>query len=222
MNNFFKQEPGTNATFEIKFNFNELSDGNWTKAVDKLHLNPLFYTETTPFSRTENVQLIKVISEICTKGKFWQKYDQTCQPCAVGTRTTVDMALSCEECYQNAVCLGKDNIYPIPGYVRMHDKSDLILRCFNKEACSGGEIDEEGNSDRCEWDKQCDLNFKNCAEGYQGDYCGSCAPGYWKNPNMFTCYECTNSGMLVKGGFIVFFIMIVMIIFKIFWRSKEQ
>ena len=102
----------------------------------------------------------------------------------------------------------------------MHDKSDLMVRCFNKEACSGGEYDDAGEPKRCEWDKQCKYNFKNCAEGYKGEYCASCKPGYWKNPNMFTCYECTNSSYLSKGILLIFFMMIVMIIFKIFWRSK--
>ena len=47
------------------------------------------------------------------------------------------MATYCEACYENAVCLGGDSTYPIPGYMRMHLSTDLIIRCFNREACSG-------------------------------------------------------------------------------------
>ena len=120
-NNFFKQIPGTIAHFEVLFTFQEPEDA-------------VFYGLVPVFKER---RIIKVVSSICAIGKFYQQYDETCQTCRPGTKTTVAMATYCEACYENAVCLGGDSTYPIPGYMRMHKSTDLIVRCFNREACSG-------------------------------------------------------------------------------------
>ena len=98
------------------------------------------------------------------------------------------MATYCEACYENAVCLGGDSTYPIPGYVRMHQSTDLIIRCFNREACSG--VPKEDFPKEVT-DETRHMTLQNCNEGYQGIMCATCSDGYWKNPITYNCYECS-------------------------------
>ena len=79
------------------------------------------------------------------------------------------MATSCEACYENAACLGSDSTYPIPGYIRMHNSTDLIVRCFNREACSGVAKEAFLSLDKENKERLKSLGvstLQNCKEGY--------------------------------------------------------
>ena len=69
---------------------------------------------------------------------------------------------------------------PKAGYVRMHERSIIFIRCFLQQACPVGE--------------KTDVLGK-CAEGYQGVMCAACEEGLWKRTNTFECSECTNTGI---------------------------
>ena len=71
-----------------------------------------------------------------------------------------------------------------PGYYKFSDSSYFIIRCFNYDACLGGNITEalQGNYENG--------NENECAEGYEGVMCATCSSGYWNNINSYNCYEC--------------------------------
>ena len=77
-------------------------------------------------------------SKQCEAGTYYTgspKY--ICVTCKPPETTYKRMASFCEPCAKNANCeLGTDAI-PNPGYIKPHNKSALIVRCYNKEACSG-------------------------------------------------------------------------------------
>ena len=89
-----------------------------------------------------------------------------------------------------------------------------MCRCFNKEACTG----EEEKLDK----------LQNCAtsKGYEGLFCASCSREHWKNPGTFNCYECdekdTFKQLMYKVLLLIVFIVIVSIIIKIFWNTKDE
>ena len=116
------------------------------------------------------------------------------------------MALFCEPCAQNANCESGTAAIPYPGYVKPHETSTLIVRCFNKEACSG-----DGND-----------QIQNCAPGYEGNMCASCQSGYWKNPDTFTCNKCETEPTMGKFGMLAAFFAVVFVIYRMFQFSKVR
>lgn len=155
-------------------------------------------------------RIIKVYSNLCTKGYYLEEEDQVCIECAPGTHTYSEMQTSCEPCIQHLNCPGTGKTFPKTGYVRIHDESSLMIRCFNREAC----IEDDKNE------------LRNCATGYEGEMCASCQLGFWKNPGTFKCYECseTDSFMqsMYKALLLVFFLVIACIIFYVFWSTKAD
>ena len=53
-----------------------------------------------------------------------------------------DEVTSCNQCVENALCLGGDIIPPEPGYFRYDVNSSLYIECEVEEACEGGFVDE--------------------------------------------------------------------------------
>ena len=166
-NNYFRLKPGSVAYAEIRFDWqvqartdnttSVYATGDWVpcptnqneteeteialkseKGIDcygerPVRTSELFYNQT-------QYRVIKFNSTACKKGKFYyDNLDQTCQLCPDGTKTSKFNAQNCEICQENANCQDGNTI-PDKGYVRPHENSFMILRCFNREACSG-EVD---------------------------------------------------------------------------------
>jgi len=98
----------------------------------------------------------------------------TCEKCETGTFSFVPMTEpgNCIPCPEFGIC-ENDTLYPKKGYARFDVKSDVFVRCFYKEACLRGNMQNE---------------LKNCAEGYAGVLCASCADNYWKPHGTSYCY----------------------------------
>ncbi|CAM9340915.1 unnamed protein product, partial [Hapterophycus canaliculatus] len=62
------------------------------------------------------------------------------------------------------------------GYLRATNTSDIILACYNPDACSGGLTGSDGF----------------CTSGYKGPYCAVCETGYSPSP-YHTCTRCSTS-----------------------------
>jgi hypothetical protein len=96
------------------------------------------------------------------------------QACVCCPRHTYSFALNttgntCEPCPAFAVCLGADQVLPMPGYWRSGPHSVQMHRCpLGTAACAG--------SDKC-------------VVGYQGHLCGQCTPG-WGTTLPLKCGKC--------------------------------
>jgi hypothetical protein len=80
-----------------------------------------------------------------------------CQPCAPRTYGLDPKFAVCTMCPVNANCSGRTDITPLAGFWHSSSYSTQIHRCPKKEVCLYGGA---------------------CAEGYEGNVCGSCASGY--------------------------------------------
>ena len=67
----------------------------------------------------------------------------TCLPCEVGSRLYDVQTVpgTCEECLKEETCFGANSTAPMPGYWRSSPSSTNYIKCFNEDACLGG--DEE-------------------------------------------------------------------------------
>lgn len=64
--------------------------------------------------------------------------------------------------------------------MRFTPKSEVFVRCFNKDACEAGNLEDP---------------LKNCADEYSGVLCSSCAENHWKPYGTFYCYSCISDGL---------------------------
>lgn len=85
----------------------------------------------------------------------------TCLPCEPGFRL-YDAQLTpglCEECLEAENCFGSNHTSPKPTYWRSSPTSSNYLKCFNPDACLGGEEESP---------------LGDCKEGYGGILCANC------------------------------------------------
>ena len=128
-----------------------MTDGE--KNATEIRTDPVFYDP-------KKYKVIKFKSKLCQEGKFfYNKEKETCEKCEDGTKTTEDNADLCELCQENADC-PDGKTYPKEGFVRMFNKSYLMVRCFNRYACSNKIDDETSN--------------RTCMPGYEGIMCSMC------------------------------------------------
>jgi len=61
-----------------------------------------------------------------------------CQVCDYGTYALHVPSYFCEDCDENAECLGGDQISLHQGYWRSGPNSTYIIKCYSDKACIGG------------------------------------------------------------------------------------
>ena len=98
---------------------------------------------------------------------------QSCLICSTGTYG-FDPSQPCQNCPQNAQCLGNKTVLPEAGYWKAEIMTAEILGCPNKQACLGGDYENQQGV---------------CAEGYTGTLCQSCEPDF-SHSNKNTCSKC--------------------------------
>jgi len=130
-------------------------------------------------------------------------YERTsCLSCAARTFSLNASDESCKECPENARCPGGNSIIPDPGYWRLHT-SEEVIQCPNSAACLG----------------QPSQSSKACAEGYQGNLCQPCRPGY-SHTARAVCAQCPsptgNAVYLSFGGLLVLCVIwgVVYLVFR--------
>ena len=52
--------------------------------------------------------------------------------------------------------------------------------------------------------------------------CASCEPGYWKNEDTFTCYECEKTSDRDKMYMLCSFFIVLFILYQLFDNSKDR
>jgi hypothetical protein len=112
-----------------------------------------------------------------------------CEKCRVNHFSFDTADRECKVCPSYANCTGGAVLLPWKGHWRSSRRSTQIHKCPNPEACIGGD---------------------ECAEGYTGRLCGSCASGYGQQ-KPFKCGKCMGFGRVVAVYIIGALVLLVLI-----------
>jgi len=116
----------------------------------------------------------------------------TCYLCHINT-FSLTPSQPCNSCPPSATCYGGFNMVPKSGYWRPDPSLNIIYKCTNQQACLGSP--HISNLSRTGI----------CAEGYEGNLCAVCSPGYSQS-GISTCLKCpplqTNVGLTCLVGVI--------------------
>jgi hypothetical protein len=113
----------------------------------------------------------------------------SCQACLIGTYNVDSSVKGCLVCPDNANCTGGDQIYPKAGYWHSSKHSAQIHNCMSSGSCLYGGV---------------------CSEGYFGNLCGSCVPGYGDTVP-FQCEQCMpkwKTTVLFLSGWVAMFLLV--------------
>ncbi|TNV88178.1 hypothetical protein FGO68_gene13761 [Halteria grandinella] len=137
-----------------------------------------------------------------------------CQICPSGQYSLESQTepYSCKECQdQVSECIGGKELYPLPGYWRSSNHTDLFLACLYPPACIGRSQIE--NSTQTE-----------CAEGYQGILCANCQYGYSKSYDSNRCSKCPDNleNILLIAVFIIVFLVVITILVRSNIQNESQ
>eukprot|EP00899_Mesostigma_viride_P008437 jgi/Mesvir1/17595/Mv08827-RA.1 len=164
---------------------------NGRAEFDDLVLTALPGTYTVSFAsagvRGTSVQL-RV--RACVPGEV-RRASNACERCDPPLFSWRPQNRQCELCPPEAICLGGDDVLPLPGYWRSSNVSYEFHACLNENACNypGREdalLAMVADSTSATWraDAQCDVD-----QGYRGVLCAECAEGYTRKPG-FECKQC--------------------------------
>ncbi|CAM9817698.1 unnamed protein product, partial [Ectocarpus sp. 12 AP-2014] len=115
----------------------------------------------------------KRFEAVCFDCPYWDE----CSGC---TMTRGDVKPVCEEPLEHTTAEGPgvtvETLTIARGYWRATNQSEIILACYNPDACIGGETGANGY----------------CSPGYTGPYCAVCEAGY-SSSLAHTCTRCSSS-----------------------------
>ena len=129
----------------------------------------------------EALVTLEVLLRNCTVGEAL--INGQCIPCAPNSYN-LEAGVSCEECPEEAQCLGNFTILPKAGYWRASNSTDRFFACLHEKACKG-------------YPDSMNLTGE-CAEGYEGNKCETCTEGYFRWSRV-RCSKCPSSSMSFLG-----------------------
>jgi hypothetical protein len=112
-----------------------------------------------------------------------------CQTCPAGTYNVDSSVKDCLICPDSANCYGGDQMFPKAGYWHSTNHSAQIHKCLSSGTC---------------------LDEGVCSEGYSGNLCGTCAPGYGDTAP-FQCEQCMpnwKTTLLFLSGWVAMFLLV--------------
>jgi hypothetical protein len=121
--------------------------------------------------------------------------NSVCDLCAAGTYSFNTSDTVCQNCPAGLTCHGGANTTVDRDSWRPANTSELLLECYAKDICLGG-------------------NLAECETGYTGRLCTFCEEGYFRFGNFF-CLPCGNQtwgifrGILVISGTALFLIVMI-------------
>eukprot|EP00943_MAST-04B_sp_MAST-4B-sp1_P008297 g8297.t1 len=160
--------------------------------VDKTITFEFFHKTLFPINST--MQLVKCLKGY--KASLTKNHRFGCEVCP-GQQYSVISGGICHDCPTiGAVCMGRDNVYVIPGYYGHIDDSDGKISIFE---CNGGQCCPHLNDTSLE---TYDVNGIGCRIGSGKDcatnrdpstpFCGSCISGYSEVLGSSICRKCTS------------------------------
>ena len=167
----------------------------------------------------------------CEKGELPSEEEKRCVRCPRFSYTLEANEAGCKECEDHAVCDGTAALVPEEGYWHLHPFSPFMIRCLHRDACSFtnrtealAEFYRDGAQmlellDGLKAPNCTSLETRNhtqsvdfgdytqCADGYEGPACGSCASRYGHNADG-SCSECK----LSKGKTRLFTVLLSLVL----------
>eukprot|EP00347_Sterkiella_histriomuscorum_P000895 403374110 len=109
----------------------------------------------------------------CIEGEITQ--NNMCIECQKGTYSLKLHSISCEKCFNNGVCYGKNITGVLPGFWRSSNESTSTFPCPNEDSCLGG------------------IESK-CKIGFEGKLCSECSKNFngtqYARQGANDCIEC--------------------------------
>jgi len=147
----------------------------------------------------------------CGLGEYTDTEDNgivSCEECRMGfwqVDPEEGSATYCEECDGTGmICLGGNNVGPKPGFWRLNETADIVLKCPRTKSCLGNVITSSTDTSSVVLNKT-----GICAEGYTGHLCHTCIEGWGKSGGADS--ECVNC----KGTALAYIQLILVLGFQV-------
>jgi len=179
------------------FSFIDLSvtDAPGSKIGLQLTAETIDYVSPNPNTGIQSTLLkVDLLLRECVMGEVIA--NSVCEMCVIGTFSFNTSDTVCKSCPGGLTCYGGANTTVAQDYWRPSNTSELLLNCYAKDICLGG-------------------NLAECDTGYEGRLCTFCASGYFRFGNFF-CLPCGNAvwgvfrGVLIIIGSAVFLIIMIL------------
>ena len=186
------------------FNFTNFYLFGYQGSTHYIFINTTLINVDKKLSSGDNVTynnsiIIRVIFRNCTYG---EKINiDSCVLCP-GGKYLIEPEDVCKTCPTGAMCNNGSNIYPIEGYWRVSNFTDILYSCPISDACLGF-----------------NNNYSNyigtCAVGYYGNLCGACEIGYSLSSSG-KCSRCPSPelNIVISLLLIIFVLSIIVILVK--------
>ena len=183
----------------------------------------LLFESTNPsnikLDRVVNINMSIFVRD-CAPGELYQ-LDETCFLCPFGTYALhvpnkMDLSKECIMCPKNAYCPGGKYLSPLIGYWRINNKSNLIQKCLNNEACLGVGDNIENIRKYNLFSNMTELQRTQgiCGKEYEGNLCFYCRKGLARFKYNGPCQEC-------DCLMIIYFKMAMSFIFIVFYVGTQ-
>jgi len=179
------------------FSFNDISvtDAPGSQIGLQLFAENIDYMFPNPNTGLQSTLLkVDLLLRECVIGEVIA--NSVCEMCVIGTFSFNTSDTVCKNCPGGLTCYGGANTTVAQDYWRPANTSELLLRCYAKEICLGG-------------------NLAQCDTGYEGRLCTFCNSGYFRFGNFF-CLPCGSAiwgvfrGVLIILGTAVFLIIMIL------------
>lgn len=136
----------------------------------------------------------------CQDGSIYNLALKRCDICPENYYNYQDpmTTFSCKSCLEGMVCKGGDLTYPQEGYWRIEARSERLVKCRNQVACLEGDRTHQTGI---------------CEEGYEGNICGICSPGWGKFGTDLKCTYCRDDvSYFAKFAVLLIFEILVVLV----------
>ena len=169
---------------EGKYTFSELSVTEDPGSTIDLQVSSdtIDYANPNPNTNILSRRLdIKLLLRSCVPGEIIS--NSVCDLCVAGTYSFDTSDTLCKNCPSGLTCHSGANTTVARDYWRPSNTSELLLECYAKDICLGG-------------------NLADCDTGYEGRLCTFCSSGYFRFGTFF-CLPCGDTAWGVSRGIIV-------------------
>eukprot|EP00347_Sterkiella_histriomuscorum_P003258 403364981 len=161
-----------------------------------------------------NNETIQLNFRECLEGEII--IDDQCFECEGGSYSLYLGATKCNECLDNADCLGGSQLSVKPGFWKSSYDSTQIIECLNPGACLGGVILNQNSSPDTL-----------CKPGYGGNLCEICVVYNGLKYNKISTNECgqcpqMNLAILTMAGLVLALIAVLSVLIYLNLRSTKE
>ena len=161
--------------------------------------------------RPSNVHALRCVP--CLPGYISTPERVQCNYCATIVSLSWNTSnLQCDACPEGAQCFGGERVVPKNGYYHSSPRSYQFHECISNKACT-----YEGRIEKLENLRSGIENHyinAQCADGYTGVLCGSCADGFIRS-GIADCRKCASLTANILYFVFTFFILVVFLVYTV-------